>query len=207
MDETHGWVLKVGGIRAIDPELVRPAYERLGLFRTAFNQCEQELAQMTDTREPLQGVRTNRPIGAEYQKSFDFAVLYALSRQFMVLAATPELIGTDLAGQHVALCLSGMMSISQALRMLLEPESASQLILERPRVPFYDPVHEKILQPFRLSPDYLNSLVNQTTLDHPFPQPLVDQAKLLANSQYSFKNIWMSGMNVLVWKASTFIKC
>jgi acyl transferase domain-containing protein/NAD(P)-dependent dehydrogenase (short-subunit alcohol dehydrogenase family) len=182
-----GWVLKVGGVRRTDAALIVPAYERLSSFRAAFDRCEEELARVCGTNEPFQEIRKDKPIRAEHQAAFDFAVLFSLCRQSMDLAGPPELIVADLAGQHVALCLSGILSLNEALRALVEPRRKGPVVLERPRIPFYDAVHDRILQPLCMTSDYLNFLIAEITANVDLPRALTNQAVLLADSQHSFR--------------------
>lgn len=138
---------------------------------------------------------TARP-AAVLRRLREFAVQYASSRQLMAVISPPASIAGEGIGFWVALALSEMLSLEQAMELLVRPSAVRTLRLARPRMTVLNGALGPEIRPFVITRDYLETLRSDLVrLEAEFPS-LRKHALQLLDSQFTFKK------NLEAWNES-----
>jgi acyl transferase domain-containing protein len=117
------------------------------------------------------------------------------------------LVGGEGAGLQVALCASGMIGETEALRRALAPGKSVGRALGRPRVPYFDPERRLVVWPVAIPANYLPELFAQAVLSAADQRELTTRAVELAAHQPTFRRFlegWQvpleeAGENIWEW--------
>lgn len=179
------WCIRIGNINweGLPQDL-------LSTHRNLFKKNLQVISECLDTITSSQDLR-NRFVQDSWDVNdrplFSFMVNYIIISTLMDLGLKPSLIAGEETGLWNALVLTGMIKLEDVLGLLSERKQLTEIQLQRPKIPFYDQVTGKVIKPFNFDTDYLKSLTKQINLPSQVVRDLVDKARLLYKTQFSFK--------------------
>jgi 3-oxoacyl-(acyl-carrier-protein) synthase len=178
----HKWCLHVG-------ELIWKNFAEVGnepLVKKHLNNVQQCLSSIDipdDLKEGFQGAAWS----PSTQPLYSFMVNYAYIETLIELGFAPSLISGEKTGLWLSLTLSGIMTLEDTLAILSHQKTLEQIELARPQLPFYDPVTHKTHHPYHFDEDYLHFLVDGLSIATADLLHFVEKAKLLKESQFTFK--------------------
>ncbi|HEX7057815.1 MAG TPA: beta-ketoacyl synthase N-terminal-like domain-containing protein [Bacilli bacterium] len=119
---------------------------------------------------------------------YAFIMHYALHHTLSAYGPKPNLIAGEGGGIWLSLVLSGMLELDAALAHLAGLRRADELALARPKVPFYDPVANRIIEPYLITDTYLRRLLDGLeTPDREIISAHFAKARMLKQNQHTFK--------------------
>jgi acyl transferase domain-containing protein len=183
---TDDWCLRVGELLWKNLASVQPLFESEPLIKKHLNTVQQCLASL-EVEDEIKNGFFSTVWPPSCKPLYSFMVNYAYFEALMELGLTPSLFTGEKTGLWCALTLSGMMTLEDALAVLSAQKTLEQIKLVVPKVPFFDPVTEKTLLPYRFDEDYLNELVDDLSINLADVCYEVERARLLKDSQFTFK--------------------
>lgn len=118
--------------------------------------------------------------------------LVTLGKAILQSGFAPQWITGEKIGMLAAYVVSGMLTLSQALKLLAN--QTGSLTLQRPLLPLFDSEEEKLLTPYEIDDSYLITLMKNIAIKEEDKHLLFGQAEKLFDNQFTFKNF------VLDWK-------
>nr|AVI26422.1 polyketide synthase [Candidatus Entotheonella serta] len=181
-------LLRIGSVNAEQAEVIASWYRKHPGFREPFDACRR-LAKMLCSEEAVRDWTAQFPkVLAEHEALYGFAAAYATARLLLDSGVQPRLICGEGIGHGVALCLSGLWTLSQGLRHAMRLIDQLDLSPQRLDYPIYDQIQGTTLSPYQPGRGYLQALLkNIQVRDDLFIRDL-QKALLLHEHQYTFKN-------------------
>ncbi|RKZ77851.1 MAG: polyketide synthase, partial [Candidatus Parabeggiatoa sp. nov. 1] len=184
--DTHKWCLYVGELMWDNFAEVQPLLEPEPLIKKQLNTLQQCLSTLEVSSEIKDGFfSTAWP--PSFKPLYSFMMDYAYIETLIEVGFAPSLITGEKTGLWVSLTKSGMMTLSDTLAVLSHQKNVEQLELARPVVPFLDPVTHHIHLPYHFDEDYLNFIIDDYRIATAHLHHFVEQARLLKDSQLTFK--------------------
>ena len=123
---------------------------------------------------------------------FSFVAVYAALSTLRDIASAPEVITGEGAGTLVALTLSGIVGLEDALALLSKQKVAGDIELHRPEIPYYDPLTGRTFLPHAFEESYPQRL-REALLGSAGPDLekafhyYYEKARLLRDKQFTFQ--------------------
>ena len=121
------------------------------------------------------------------RKLFLTAVVQTILNSLKHWGFHPDSVTGEGLGLAPALVHAGLLAPRYVPQLLLGKPADTALQLQRPKVPFFDPVSRKTLFPFYVSGAYLQRLVEEIDLPTKVTQKLFQKAVMLRQKQHTFK--------------------
>ncbi|KPA17628.1 polyketide synthase [Candidatus Magnetomorum sp. HK-1] len=91
------------------------------------------------------------------------------------------------SGLMTALTISGMLKFEDSLLLLSGKKKYTDIAFNRPKIPFLDPVSQKILTTFHFDSDYIQGLIDKLYISTEAIDFYFDKTKSLLENQFTFK--------------------
>lgn len=134
------------------------------------------------------------------QPLFSTLVGYVMFSALKRLGFSPKTVSGEGSGVYLSLLISQMLSIETFIKYMSDKRGKQTLSMRRPNIPFDDPVTSRTIMPYRITPDYLEKLRQESEINE-IPESIlkeyIDKAKLIETSQYTFKSILKDWNKVL----------
>lgn len=116
---------------------------------------------------------------------YSFIVNYAMVKTWCDLGLDVKMAAGVGSGVWVSLAISGMLEITEILSLFMETRAWSKVQLSRPKMAFYDPVHERILLPHYFREEYVRSLIDGAVTIEVEDEPRTSSSENLLGASFS----------------------
>jgi acyl transferase domain-containing protein len=124
------------------------------------------------------------------------------------LGFAPELIIAEPENIWLALVLSESISLEDGLSVICSGQPTDQISFKRPRIPIKTSVDNQVVSPLEITEDYINFLFEHPIANRKMLERLVNTARLIINSQYSFRQLikeWDTELEAYDWSIETLL--
>ena len=181
-------LLRIGSVNSGQREVIASWYLKHPGFRKHFDTCRRLVKKFYGAESVNAWTGKNPQVLAKHEALYGFASAYAGGRLLLDLGVRPRLICGDRIGHGVALCLSGLWTLSQGLRHSMGLVDHLDLSAQRLCYPVYDQIQSATLSPHRIDSGYLQTLVKNIQVRESVFKSNLQKALLLYEHQYTFKN-------------------
>jgi len=199
--------LRVGEYRWKGWQEIEPLLAENISFRHEIERTEALLRKLNIPKTTGQGFRGGTwAVGN--QRLYRFMASHAFLKSFFETAGVvPDLVAGEArnSGLWTALTMAGMITCEDALAVLSGGKKSSDIEFVRPSVPFFDPVSQKNLSPFRFDTEYIRSLTDKPDISEEAADFYLSKAKLLSENQFTFKK-YMEEWDAVLRKTGSGIR-
>lgn len=179
------WCLRIGDFAQENSGVLRQLITSVPVLKQEFDLVLKGLNIHNETLDSLHGSQSVTAAG------ISFLAGYTLAAAYISLGFAPELVTGEKTGIWTALAISGIVEPGDAAAVVDGRLPLDRVKLSRPYLAFYDPVHQRTLMPFYFDGSYVRRLKSNTVIGDGLLSYLVDKAKLLYSTQYTFKNFML----------------
>lgn len=167
-------VFRIGRLAQISLKRVKRLCSTDALFRRSFSDCRTALKSIRSESPQLQPADASAAAFQRDRVLLEFSILYSLTKRFIDLGVIPDLVCGQRTGYVVALCVSGIVELKDAFRLLLRSSAVAGEVAEsapdtavgnvapvaplRPQFPFFDNFAGEVLLPRPLNKDVVAPL-------------------------------------------------
>jgi acyl transferase domain-containing protein/acyl carrier protein len=181
----QSWSLLIGDLPGCNGHDIQPLLKGLGIFKQNLDRVTQCLKALNPNQNWLKGFpQTN---GKDSERAlYSFVIGFAYLATLIDLGFTPDLIAGEKSGLRIGLVVSGIMKLEDVLGVLCKKKEWKDLSLQRPVIPFHDPVTGRTIMPYHYDEAYLSLLTTGLKVDQEVLAYYVAKARLLSTSQFTF---------------------
>jgi acyl transferase domain-containing protein/NAD(P)-dependent dehydrogenase (short-subunit alcohol dehydrogenase family) len=184
--ENRSWGLHVGEFGIEGYTEVKDLIEKVGVIRQKIEEII-NLVEVDSEKNKLSKNFLMTPWPSKKKNLYAFIVGYAYINTFIKLGFTPSLITGENIGIWLSLVISGILKLEDALDILGNKKEISAVKFYRPKIPFYDPLSDKIFYPFNFKEKYLEKVIRSMTFSEEIIERDINKAQKLYSYQYTFK--------------------
>ncbi len=181
------WLLSIGESLWSGFNEVKPWFRQASLMRKKWHELNQAMA-LSPWFQPEERLHLQAGWSEATKSAQTFLVDYIYLSSLMELGFSPALIAGSGSGIWQGLALSGMIAPLEALTVLQGKMPLEDIRLSPPNMPFYDALSEQIITPVRFQPAYFIELVQNLDIAAQDWSHYLEDARVLAKSQYTFKS-------------------
>ncbi|PWK14995.1 type I polyketide synthase [Tumebacillus permanentifrigoris] len=180
---------------------IKSLYVENSVFRDQLDALIRLLEELRVPQNVVQGFFQEQWVGS-HRNLYSFLAGYAYAATLIELGVAPKLLVGEQSGLRVALAISGVLDVKDLLAVLSGNMELSDAVLQRPTIPFYDPVTGQIWTPVQVDGEYVQLLLkalDQIPSSHNAKviERYVHKARLLYDSQFTFKKFLNDWHDVL----------
>ncbi|WP_444996148.1 beta-ketoacyl synthase N-terminal-like domain-containing protein [Aliikangiella sp. IMCC44359] len=123
---------------------------------------------------------------------FNFIIHYSFFLTLKRLGIEPTIVSSYNQASWVGLAIAEIITLSDIIKILNGDIQLSEIVLNRPKIKFYDPVSQQIIQPFQFSATYFSALLSDLVIEDSVLQHYINMARYLFEKQYNFKRYLLS---------------
>ncbi|MGA1868339.1 MAG: thioester reductase domain-containing protein [bacterium] len=154
------WCLRIGDFTFESLEPFRSYLERFDLFKHHLETITRSLLDRGIKEDSFKDFKKG-PWSKEHKSLYSFIVIYAGIRTLIDLGFTPDVITGERAGVLTGLVLSGIITLEDALAVLMSEKKLKDIEFHRPTIPYYDAILKTTVMPFHFDETYLRLLVDE----------------------------------------------
>ncbi|MGZ5558026.1 MAG: SDR family NAD(P)-dependent oxidoreductase [Methylobacter sp.] len=181
------WLLSIGDSLWSGFSEVKPWFRQASLMRKTWHELNQAMA-LSPWFQPEERLHLQAGWSEATRPAQTFLVDYLYLASLIELGFSPALIAGSGSGIWQSLALSGMISPLEAFAVLQGKMPLEEVRLSSPHMPFYDALSERIIAPVRFQPAYFIELVQNLDIAAQDWSDYLEDARVLAKSQYTFKS-------------------
>ena len=129
----------------------------------------------------------NQTWRGSYITLYSSIITYTFVSTLIELGFSPNSVTGYDNGLWISLAISGIVDFKDALAVLCNKMEIEQLKISRPKIPFLDPVNNKVLMPFNIDKNYVEQLISNLKVSDTLLSYYLDKTHLLVNSHFTFK--------------------
>ncbi len=180
------WILFLGNeILEFFPERLKNSAET-----ELFNDKLKETADSIDNKKYSllinQGIKYAAYEASE-KKVLSFILNYTFIKLYLEMGFKPEIISGIGNGHILAMTLSGIISLNDAVSFIEGKMETTDIKLQRPVLPYMDSLTGKVIKPVEFNRKYLEILLSCLCKTGDLNKGIVEKARILLKNQYTFK--------------------
>jgi len=180
---TKSWCLHLAGLTPAEAYAVALEWWRHEAFQRHFHEVSQAIYEIDPAVAAWEDSREAIP-----SRVFAFAVECACARVLLELGMAPQQLTASAEGLWAGLAMTGILSPADAAALLANQCEWKEAKLHRPMaIPFYDLAEQCVIMPWCFDATYLATLIDGLYVPYQVMSELVDRARLLIDSQTTFK--------------------
>lgn len=178
-------VLKIGNLEEVDLSAFSSLYKRNAAFQKSIDLCKTLISEVIC----MDISQKSQDFGKNYKKLYGFSALYSLVNTILDSNVTPNMICGEGVGQWVALAISGIMTVRDCLRGILDPSYLGELEMKRPKYALYLQSQNITIHPFLFQNEYAETLLEEIETSDDLIAHYIQKANLLLVNQFTFKKL------------------
>lgn len=178
----HAWGVRIGHVECFDMQKIQTFLKSNHLLEQHIDLFPSDVVRKTGASR--RNIKNNN---VSNNTLHSFLIGYAYVGALIELGLKPSLITGEGTGTWISLTLSGIIKLEDTVSVLTGQKKLHHIKFTRPKIPFFDTVHNRTLMPYLFDEAYLLSLIDQIDIEKETLLRYVKKGQLLSESQYSFK--------------------